>query len=465
MNPSEKELLPATAPQLSELLQWAADCNSRDIPEEVYLRAAVVLFDNLAAMISARNDPVLEKLHEQLLSDGGRPVATVFRGGRSRTDRYSAAWANGAAAPWNELDEGSLRVSCHSGIYVLPALLAEAEAEGLSGWEVLRSLIIAYEVVTRIALCFQQPGLTLHPHAAFAAIGASAGIASIRRYDKQQFFSTITAAATMVNPGPFDHAVQGSFVRNLWVANASWLGLKSADWIQCGVSGLPEGPRNVFTEIFGFECQPEYLTVDLGNDWLITQNFQKLYPCCQFSHSSIEAIHNLIPALPAGVQLSNCEEIRVEIHERGRLLNEYEPQTILSARFSIPHIVAVMAIHGKIDVNTLSVDSLKDPAVTELRKRVSLHHFVPELPAPNDRAARVCFVFANGEQYEAECLCANGSAEKPFPLDTIKQKIHGITETVYPNMSNVMEQVLKLDEAILSSSWAAIVSFISNQDS
>ena len=189
----------AIVERLARLAEWSASVGSVDIPDAVYRQAAIVLCDDLAAIISARNDPILSQVHKHLLSDGGRPVATVFRGGRPRTDRYSAAAANGAAGPWNELDEGSLRVSCHAGIYVLPALLAEAEAEGLSTREVLRCLVVAYEVVTRLALAFPQPSLLLHPHAFLSVVGATAATATARHFGGMLYFSAYLIFSFFLN--------------------------------------------------------------------------------------------------------------------------------------------------------------------------------------------------------------------------------------------------------------------------
>lgn len=454
---SQQEIYSDTALKLKELTAWAADYEAMDIPESIYRRAAIVLCDDLAAIISARQDPVLSQIREQMLKDGGKPVATVFCGGDFRTDRFSAAVANAIAAPWNELDEGSLRVSCHSGIYVLPALLAEAEAEGLSTRELLRSLVVAYEVVTRFAMTFPQPEFLLHPHAAFAAVGAAAAIAAARRYNAQLFFNTITAAATLVNPGPFDHAVKGSFVRNMWVATAAWSGLKAANWALCGVAGLTESPDKVFNGVFGFGSEPENLVIDLGKDWLIEHSFQKIYPCCQFAHSTIEAITSLIPTLPEGVELRNAEQIIVETHEKGCLLDEVDPVSTLSARFSIPHIAAVAAIHGRVDVQSLSAASLSDQDVSALRHRVLIRPYQPELPPPNDRPARVSFLFADGQEFQSECLCARGSPSTPLGIDAIRDKVNDICRNVYPQLPAIMDQLTGLDEDTLDSPWGAIV--------
>jgi 2-methylcitrate dehydratase PrpD len=306
-----------TAEGITALAEWAAGLAAAEVPDAVYRQAAVVLCDDLAAIVSARDDPVLAKLRDGLLRDGGRAEATVFSGGRLRTDRYSAALANGAAGPWNELDEGSRRVPCHAGIYAVPALLAEAEAEGLSTRETLRALIVAYDIVTRFALTFPQPSLKLHPHASLSAVGAAAAIAAARRYDAAAFLAALTTAATLVSPGPFDHAVLGSFARNIWVAQGAWAGLRAADWAPCGISGLAASPQAVFRDIFGCDCVADHLTRDLGADWQINHNFQKIYPCCQYAHSMVEAFEILAAGLPEGIDLRDSAAIEVEIHESG----------------------------------------------------------------------------------------------------------------------------------------------------
>ena len=443
----------ATAEGMTRLAEWSAAVEAADIPDAVYRRAAVVVCDDLAAIVSARDDPVLSTVHDRLLGDGGKPVATVFRGGRPRTDRYNAAAANGAAGPWNELDEGSLRVSCHAGIYTLPALWAEAEAEGLTTREVLRCLVVAYEVVTRIGLAFPQPSMILHPHATLSAIGAAAATAAARRFDGALVFAALSMSATLVNPGPFDHAVGGSFVRNMWTAHGAWAGMRAADWASCGISGLPEGPQRVFHDVFGFGCEADGLASDLGRDWLINYNFQKIYPCCQYAHSMVEAIESVISKLPEGVELKNCEKVVVEIHQRGQLLNEKDPATILAARFSVPHIAAVAALHGGIDSATLSPKSLNDPEVAKLRQRVSIQPFEPPMAPPNDRPARVRFEFPDGSQYQGECLCARGSPSIPFDFPTIRRKVDGICRDVYPRLGEVMDRLAGLDDDLLGSSW------------
>jgi len=101
------------------LVEWAEAMRLEDIPHSVLSKAALIIADDIAAMVAARNEPEVERIYSQLLTTGGRQEATIFRGGRPRADRISAALANGIAGSWCELDEGYRQTSCHAGLYTL----------------------------------------------------------------------------------------------------------------------------------------------------------------------------------------------------------------------------------------------------------------------------------------------------------------------------------------------------------
>ena len=115
---------------LKNLVAFTSAIEWADLPEPVQKRAALVLCDDMAAMVAARDEPEVVALHDGVAKSAGPAEATVFNARGQRFDRYSAAMANGCAGDWAELDEGYRRVICHAGVYCLPALLAEAEAEG-----------------------------------------------------------------------------------------------------------------------------------------------------------------------------------------------------------------------------------------------------------------------------------------------------------------------------------------------
>ena len=208
-------------------------------------------------------------------------------------DRFSAAVANGAAADWCELDEGYRRATCHAGLYVIPALIAEAEATGASTEDTLRALVLGYEVVARFARAFPPKTLVLHPHASLAAIGAAAGVGALRRLDATLLNSALTSASTMVAPGPYRHAVEGALVRNVWPAAGAWCGMQAVEWAECGIGGAPHSPYDVFVVAFDSKLDADQFSTGLGAEWAIADGYHKVHACCQYSHSTVEAIIDL----------------------------------------------------------------------------------------------------------------------------------------------------------------------------
>src|SRR5690242_1973070 len=80
---------------IATLAEWAASSTFDSIEKPVLARAVRVLFDDLAAMIGARDEPQVKEVHGRTLARAKAAEATVFRGGRARTDQLSAVVANG----------------------------------------------------------------------------------------------------------------------------------------------------------------------------------------------------------------------------------------------------------------------------------------------------------------------------------------------------------------------------------
>src|SRR5688572_27117460 len=167
----------AVSEAIVHLASWAAATPAAAIPREVMVRAVRVLADDLSAIVGAREEPEVAQFHERILSRANKEEATLFRGGRRRTERIQAAVANAVAADWLELDEGYRVTPCHAGLYVIPALLAESEARNLRFEGLLRALVLGYELVTRVARGWTPRAATMQSHGRYAAIGAAAAIA------------------------------------------------------------------------------------------------------------------------------------------------------------------------------------------------------------------------------------------------------------------------------------------------
>jgi 2-methylcitrate dehydratase PrpD len=443
------------AVQLAKLCEWATTVEVRDIPSPIMRRAATILCDDIAAIVAARDEPEVIKLQDRMVVRARSDEATVFNGRGGEADRLSAAVANGAAADWCELDEGYRRATCHAGLYVIPALIAEAEATGASTEETLRALVLGYEVVARFARAFPPKTLVLHPHASLAAIGAAAGVGALRRLDASLFNAALTSASTMVAPGPYRHAVDGALVRNVWPAAGAWCGMQAVEWAECGIGGAPQSPYDVFVMAFGSRLAADQFTDGLGVDWAVADGYHKVHACCQYSHSAVEAIVDLHGRL--GERMQTVRAVAVETHPLGMTLDNREPATSLAAKFSIPHIAAAACLYGHAGAEAFAGSHLNDAPLAVLRAKVTLAPY-ENVPAwPNDRPARVTVTLGDGSAHTSECISAQGGPDKPFGEDVIEAKINSIMAPVYPNAWAVMKRCVALDRSLLAMPWRDVV--------
>src|SRR5688572_6664256 len=367
MTPNENPARAQAAANTRKLIEWAVEAVRKPLPEPVRRRAAIILSDDIGAMVAGSLETQVARAREGLLrTASGKTEATVLAKGAPRTDRYAAASANGMAITWCELDEGFRNASCHAGAYTLPTLLAESEARGATVEELLRSLALAYEVTTRFALAYPFPTFNVHPHAAFATIGAAAAACIARGHDAKTMLAAVTGAASMTFAGPFDTAVEGHLVRNGWTAAGAWIGLRAADWAEAGIGGGCATPHDVFTFSFGTRAMPEKLVEGLGSAWSVANGYHKIFACCGYAHSAVEATLDIRSRMGAR-KPEDIDEIVVETGPGGMTLTTVNPETVLAAKFSLPHAVAATAQLGTAGARAFTYDTLADASIAALR--------------------------------------------------------------------------------------------------
>lgn len=440
-----------------KLISWAVEAVSRPLQEPVRRRAAIILSDDIGAMVAGSLEPQVRRARDGLTRTSSENAeATVLARGAPRVDRYAAASANGMAITWCELDEGFRNASCHGGAYTIPALLAEAEARGRTVEELLRALALAYEVTTRFALAFPFPAFNVHPHAAFATIGAAAATSLVRRYDAKTMLDAVTGAASMSFAGPFDTAVEGSLVRNGWTAAGAWIGLRAADWAEAGIGGAANTPYDVFVGAYKTGVLPHALVDGLGEVWSVTNGYHKIFACCGYAHSAVEATLELLERLQQR-KVEQIAEIVVETGPGGQALRTVEPQTVLAAKFSIPHAIAATACLGTAGARAFTFDTLRDEGIAQLRQRVRLAPY-RNLPAfPKDRPARVTLRFQDGAEMSAVCESARGGADQPFDEPTLLSKLAENTASVFPAAPGTLSSIIRGDAGVLARGWREVL--------
>jgi len=189
------------------------------------------------------------------------------------------------------------------------------------------------------------------------------------------------------------------------------------------------------------------MTGGLGERWAVEDGYHKVFACCQYAHSALEATLKLGErAAKAGRSAADLAEILVETHPKGMSLVTVEPSTVLGAKFSMPHAAAAGAVLGTGGQAAFTAAALHDPAIATLRRKVRLAPHREIGAPPNDRPARVTWRFADGESWSAECASARGGADQPFSEETLIAKLDESTRTVFPGMAGPLAALVRNED-------------------
>ena len=143
-------------PVTENLAAWLCEQQYERLPPEAREKAAEVVFDAVACSIACSHLPEVEAIVELVESTGGEPHCSLI-GHRAKTSVVNAAMVNGGMARGGEADAVHLT---SSGGHVAPGPVSTALTVGewlnASGRDVLRAVVLAYEVGGRLMTIFYR---------------------------------------------------------------------------------------------------------------------------------------------------------------------------------------------------------------------------------------------------------------------------------------------------------------------
>ena len=364
------------------------------------------------------------------------------------------ALINGICAHFIELDDGHRIGMVHAGAPVISALLAVAEEYPVSMNDLLRGIIVGYEVTIRLA-CAVQPSHKLkfyHATGTCGTIGAAMGVAAMLGFDFEQTKSAFSAATT--SAAGILEMIDGDTQMKPYNAGRAAMDGVTAAFIgkarfKCPADAL--GGRRGFLNVMTDEPKLQFITDFTDGKYMIESIYRKPYAACRHCHPSIEAA--LAIREKDGFDLAQVEHIdvttyklAVEGHDHTRI------EGINSAKMSIPYSIAVALCTGKAGMEEFSDERVKDPAVLALAQRVSVASD-KDLSAlcPQKRVAIVTVTTSSGI-FEERVEYPKGEPENPMTEDELKTKFIGLAsygglteESCYAVIDEVFKENMDLN--------------------
>jgi 2-methylcitrate dehydratase PrpD len=414
MSESEIEVTPVTR-ALSDYLATALD---REVPADVAEKGKQHLLDTVAAMVSGARLHPGEMTIKYVRLLGGREDAVVV-GSDIVTSAINAAMANAMLSHADETDDSHKASRSHLGCGVVPAALAMAEREGVSGTHLLRAVILGYDIGARMSFAldthnFYNAGHSTHTFAPLFGAAASAGALARLNPDQMRWLLSYTAQqASGVNcwQRDLDHIEKAFDFGGMAARN----GVTSATMVQAGFTGVDDvftGPRNYFFA-YSANPKPKKLIEELGTRYEIMLTNIKKWSV----GSPIQAPLDCVEMILAKHDFSAKEIDHVSLH-----LSDLEHSVVDDRHMPdicIQHMVAIMLLDGTVTFASAHDDArMSDPRVVALRQRIEL---VGE-PKRQRRTAEVVILMKSGEVLTAAQEAVRGTPDNPMGRDEVDAK-------------------------------------------
>lgn len=410
---------------LDQLSEFVVSTRLEDLEASTVEAAKLVVLDTIGAVLAG------SRLEENtkfagLAREMSGPGASSLLGHAGKVQPGFAALVNGTAGVALEMDEGNRLGGGHASIHVTPSALALAESQveskECSGKAFLESVIIGYEVTSRIG-SGTVPKAQVHSHGTWGTIGAAAVTARLLGYDVSETRQAMNVAMSMSPANTWTPCLEGATVRNLYPGRSGFQGILAANLVRCGFTGINDGPKDLYSNLIGDGFNPDAVVDGLGQpgNYRIQQNYFKLHACCLYNHPVLDAFQAI--ARKEEFDASDVENIRVEAPPLALIMADPKPENMLSAKFSIPYAVAASLVHSSTDVTAFYPEKVNDRRVHELAQKV---HVMADPDMDLRRfdypAARVTVRLESGREITDSVTAHRGDTHNPAPREELLDK-------------------------------------------
>jgi 2-methylcitrate dehydratase PrpD len=424
-----------------------AAARQQGLPAEVVREAKHRILDTIAAMISGARLKPGEMAIRFARAQGGTPEASILTTD-IRTSVINAALVNAMFAHADETDDFEPVTKAHPGCSAVPAALAIGERENGSGQELIRAVVLGYDLGCRWLQALGPNHVRATHRSAegvSATMGAAAAASSMARLDETGMRYALSYAVQQVSgvwswERDLEHVEKAFDFAGMGARN----GVTAAIMAQAGFSGVPdvlEGEHNGL-EAHSTQPRPEEMAAGLGRRFYVTETAIKTFSVGYPIQSALDALltlrreHDLTPA--------NVDRLVVRLPEDGAgIVNDSAMPDV-----NLQYLIAVALIDGTVSFDAShSFDRMKDQQVLAVKQRVQLVGDRSLMDPAAPRSANVEVRQRDGRTVTHFTRFAPGTKENPLDTAAVAAKARSLMVPVLGGQrcEQVIERVNTLE--------------------
>jgi 2-methylcitrate dehydratase PrpD len=423
------------------LAQLTLERNSfAELPAEVVERSKEMMINAAAVALAAAARPEGQAITQFVQEMRGNGKCTIIGMGL-RTAPVYAALANGTMVHLLDFDDEITRRGVHPASAIFPVVMALGEMNGRSGKDVLTAFVLGCEVTSKLSAIGDldkagppQPSPQIwHRDGVAGTIGATVAAALLLGLDQEQLENALGIACGQASGIPANLVTAS---RALQCGRAAMNGVMAAMLARQGFDGARdaiEAPGGLLDL-----CQvkatadEEAFLARMTNPYDIIHPgvTLKLYPCESASHTSIDAVLQLMQQYR--IEPGQIESVRVSVTPEALASLPFPtPQDGWQARFCLSYILAATLLHGPPLIDFFSDAAIRDAGVREMMDRVTVEATETSsqlIPHPSS----ITIVLKEGRQLQHRVEFARGQPEFPLDPEELNAKFLYCTRYILP---------------------------------
>jgi 2-methylcitrate dehydratase PrpD len=414
-------------PAIESISERLAACveRARGEPSKAFRETAEKLLIDVAGLCVAARETDYVGAALAAWESGGRCSAI----GHARAlDSAGAAFVNGTAAHGEDFDDSFEGGPVHAGAVIVPAVLAIAEREKISGKDALSGIAVGAELMCRASLVapkrIHKAGF--HPTAVLGTMAAAAGVAAALNFKKDDFVNALGIAGSMAS-GIIEYLAEGAWTKRLHPGWAAQSGIRAADLARAGFVG----PRTVLEGTHGFyrafAHSPEgdwaKLLDGFGERWLAASIAFKPYACGTMTQPYVDCARRLAKRIRIeDIAEIVCEAAEGTVHRLWEpLADKQRPPNAYAAKFSQPYCIAAGFVLGHAGLDAFTEERVRDERLRALAAKVR-YEIDPDNPYPDQFTGHIRVKLTNGTTLEERQAHMRGGAQEPLTRADIEEK-------------------------------------------
>ena len=411
---------------LKRLVEFSLDASYASLAPETVHECRRRLIDTFASAMAAYDDPLCRSVRNLARRYSGSPEAGVWGSSLQTTVEWSA-FANGVALRFLDINDTYLSKSKGHPSDMLSGILAVADHLRADGPSVINAMALAYDVY-----CSFSDSVDINcrgwDQAVYATFGAAVGVGKLMRLRKEQLANAISLSLTpnmslrQIRCGDLS-AWKGCAGGNA-ARNAVFAALLAKEGVT-GPAEIFEGENGLWNVVGRFDWKlPE------PGRHLIGETHIKTLPICYHAQSAALAALELRSRVnPSDIATIAIESYGAAVSMTGGDPTRWAPATRETADHSMPYVVALALLDGRVTAQSFSDDRMKDAGVLAFMKKITVTESA-ELSAmhPEGAPSRLTIRMVNGQVVTNIVRYPKGHARNPLTDADVERKFLDVFE-------------------------------------